>query len=98
MDKKLLHQSRPTKTPYISPVFADFTGLPKLFIQVGTAEALLDDSLRVYDKAKAQNVDVEIEIYQDYFHVFQSFWRLLPEAKRAIKKLGGFVAKELEIK
>lgn len=92
---KNYYTSHDPQTPYISPVFADFTGLPKLFIQVGTAEALLDDSLRVYDKAKAQNVDIQIEIYQDYFHVFQSFWRLLPEAKRAIKKLGGFVAREL---
>lgn len=34
-------------TPTISPVFADFTGLPPLLIQAGSHEVLLDDALRI---------------------------------------------------
>ncbi|WP_157636109.1 alpha/beta hydrolase fold domain-containing protein, partial [Burkholderia ubonensis] len=39
--------------PYASPLYADLTGLPPLFIQAGSTEVLLDDSRRVADNAKA---------------------------------------------
>ena len=32
--------------PRISPLFADLHGLPPMLIQVGSAETLLDDSIR----------------------------------------------------
>jgi acetyl esterase/lipase len=34
------------RRPAVSPLFGDFTGLPPLHIEVGTAEVLLDDSRR----------------------------------------------------
>jgi len=83
--------------PYISPLFGDYRGLPPIYIQVGTAEVLFDDSVRVYEKAKADGIDIEIEIYEDYFHVFQSFWRILPKANYAIKKLSAFLDVQLVV-
>ena len=38
--------------PDISPLFADFTGLPPLAIHVGTTEILLDDSQRLAQRAR----------------------------------------------
>jgi monoterpene epsilon-lactone hydrolase len=83
------------KNVYISPVFAECSGLPPIFIQVGSSEALLSDSTRFYDHAKAAGVKIEIEIYKGYFHVFQSFWQALPKAKKALKKLGMFLNQHL---
>lgn len=80
--------------PYISPVFGDYKDFPPMYFQVGTAEVLFDDSVRVYEKAMADGVNIELEIYEDYFHVFQSFWRVLPKANQAIKKLAAFLDKE----
>jgi len=79
------------KHPLASPLYADLKGLPPLLMQVGTAETLLDDTLRVADRARAAGVAVTVEEYQDAFHVFQAFATQLPEGREAIEKIGGFV-------
>ena len=40
--------------PFVSPLYADLTGLPPLLVMVGTAEILLDDSIRLAAKARLQ--------------------------------------------
>jgi monoterpene epsilon-lactone hydrolase len=83
------------KAPYASPVFGDLTGLPPTYIQVGEDEMLLSDSTRFAEKAKADGVDIQIEIYPGMFHVFNAYWRILPIAKKANKKLGEFLRRQL---
>lgn len=83
------------KAPYASPVFQDLTGLPPTYIQVGEDEMLLSDSTRFAEKAKADGVNIQIEIYPGMFHVFNAYWRLLPTAKKANKKLGEFLRERL---
>lgn len=77
--------------PLASPLYADFTGLPPLLMQVGTAETLHDDTMRVADKARGAGVDVTVEAWEDMFHVFQSSAAALPEGQQAIEKIGAFV-------
>lgn len=57
--------------PMISPVFADFTGFPQTFIQVGTNEILLSDSLKLDKQMLKCRVPVRIEQYKGMWHVFQ---------------------------
>lgn len=57
--------------PMISPVFADFTGFPQTFIQVGTNEILLSDSLKLDKQMLKHRVPVRIEQYKGMWHVFQ---------------------------
>lgn len=83
------------RSPYASPVFHDATGLPPVYIQVGAEEMLLDDSVRFAAKAREANIEVTLEIYEKKFHVFNAFWRILPKAKEANKKLGAFLKKQL---
>ena len=78
------------RDPLVSPLHADFTGLPRMLIQVGDAEILLDDSTRVYERAEAAGVDVTLEVNDEMIHVFQFFAPLLPEAVAAIERLGEF--------
>ncbi len=47
------------RSPLAAPLYADLHGLPPLLIHVGDAEALLDDSKRLAERAKAAGVDVE---------------------------------------
>ena len=64
---------RDLKHPLASPVYADLHGIPPLLIQVGGAEMLLDDSLRLADRAKEAGVRVELEVWNDMIHAFQMF-------------------------
>jgi monoterpene epsilon-lactone hydrolase len=78
-------------TALISPVFADFKGLPPLLIQVGDAEVLLDDATRVAERAKSAGVDVKIEVWPEMVHVWHAFAKILPEGQQAIDRIGEFV-------
>ncbi|MFP3559529.1 alpha/beta hydrolase fold domain-containing protein, partial [Paraburkholderia sp. SIMBA_049] len=77
--------------PYASPFYAGFTGLPPLFIQVGSTEVLLDDSRRVADKAKAAGVPVELEVWPDMPHVWQLYAPMVPEARDALDRAAAFL-------
>lgn len=79
------------RSPRISPLFADLTGLPPLLVQVGTAETLLDDSRRLADRAKAAGVDLTLEEWDEMIHVWHAFAALVPEGQQAIERIGGWL-------
>jgi monoterpene epsilon-lactone hydrolase len=83
------------RSPYASPLFADLHGLPPIYIQVGSDELLLDDSTRFAQKAKEAGVNVSIDIYSGYFHVFQAFFLVLRTAREANKKLAAFMVQQI---
>jgi len=69
-NKTYLGDANP-KNPYISPVFAEYTGFPPLLIQVGSDEMLLDDATRVAEKAEKEGVSVTLTVYEGMFHDFE---------------------------
>lgn len=75
---------------FLSPVFADFDGLPPILGQVGSTEILLDDSRRSAQRASAAGVPFHLEIWRDMPHVF-SFFSILPEATIAIERMSQFI-------
>ena len=79
------------KDPLLSPLFGDLEGLPPLLIQVGDAETLLDDSVRIARKAKDAGVDTTLEVWPEMPHVWHVFAPLLPQAEAAIARIGAFV-------
>jgi epsilon-lactone hydrolase len=79
------------KTPLAAPLYADLSGLPPLYIQVGTAETLLDDATRIAERARTAGVDVTLEVWDDMIHVFQAFAAMLPEGQQAIDKIGDYL-------
>ena len=81
--------------PLVSPVFADLSGLPPLYIQVGSDEILLSDSTRAADKVKAAGGKADIETWPGMWHVFQVFVHQVPESRKAVRKIGDFVRKSL---
>ncbi len=76
--------------PLASPLYGDYQGLPPLMITVGTWEILLDDSLRVADKAKNAGVQVELEVGQDLMHIWPYFVGVYPEAAETVANIGAF--------
>ena len=83
--------------PLVSPVYADLSNLPPLYIQVGEDEILLSDSTRTAEKVRAAGGTVEIEIWHGMWHVFQAFIHLMPEAKIAVRKIGLYLRKALNV-
>ena len=75
---------------YISPVFADFDGLPPLLGQVGSTEILLDDTVRAAAQAKKAGVPFFLEIWDEMPHVFQIF-SILPESQVAVDRIATFI-------
>jgi acetyl esterase/lipase len=79
--------------PLASPLYADLQGLPPILILVGTSEILLDDSVRLANRAKATGVDVKLDIWKDMIHVFPAFAAVAPEGRQAIERIGEFIQK-----
>ena len=77
--------------PYASPNFADLRSLPPLLIHVGGDEVLLDDSIKLDAKAKADGVDSTLEIWEDMIHVWHAFHPMLPEGRDGIVRVGEFL-------
>jgi monoterpene epsilon-lactone hydrolase len=92
---KLYLGERDPRTPLASPLYADLRGLPPLLIQVGSAEALLDDSIRLAGRASAAGVSTTLEVWPEMIHVWQSFAAILPEGRQAIERIGEFVRAHL---
>src|SRR5208282_4557430 len=88
---KQYHGAHDPRDPLVSPLHANFRGLPPMLIQVGDAEILLDDATRVAARAKEAGVQVELEVWDEMPHVWHVFAKLLPEGQQAIDKIGKFV-------
>ena len=80
--------------PYASPLYADPTGLPPIYIQVSNSETLLDENIKFFENSKNAGVDIKIERLDKMIHVWQGFAPFLPEANEAIEKIGVYIEKK----
>ncbi|OHV20863.1 alpha/beta hydrolase [Rhizobium sp. RMa-01] len=95
--KAYLGNRSPTD-PQASPLYADMTGFPPLLLQVGSGEVLLDDTLRLADKARQAGVDVTTEIWPGMPHQWQLFPSLLDDADRSSQNIAEFAIRHFEDK
>jgi acetyl esterase/lipase len=79
------------RSPLAAPLYADLSGLEPLLIQVGAAETLLDDAIRLAQRAGAADVYVDLQIWPEMIHVWHLFHPELSAGRRAIAAGGGFV-------
>ena len=84
-------QGKPLSTPLASPLYADLRGLPPLFVQVGSAELLLDDAVRLAGAAGAAGVPVHLSIWPNMPHVWHIFGFMLSEGRDALTEAGVFL-------
>ncbi|MEW6777663.1 MAG: alpha/beta hydrolase [Bdellovibrionota bacterium] len=77
-----------SKNPLASPLFADLSGLPPIYIQAGKAEILIDQIKDFARRAQEQKADCTLEAWTGMTHDFQMFADVgLSEAKEALRKL-----------
>ena len=79
------------RDPTANPLYANLTGLPPLYITVGSYETLLDDSIRFEKKAREAGVEVKLDIFPEMQHVWHFMAGAAPEADKAIKQMADWV-------
>ena len=77
------------RSPYVSPLFGDFTGFPPSYIFVGGDELLLDDSVQLYDKMITAGVLCHIMVGEGMWHAYVLY--PTPESSEARDEIRSFL-------
>ena len=85
----------PRDDPRASPVFGSFEGAPRALIQVSQKEVLFDDALRLADRLREFNVDVNVQTWDNTYHVWQTMHDRVPEATEAVEQIITFLNAQL---
>jgi acetyl esterase/lipase len=72
------------KHPEASPMYGDYTGVAPMLVFAGGREMILDDAVRLVDRARADGADVTFRIEDDMFHVWPA---LLPNHEATLRTL-----------
>lgn len=83
------------RTPYLSPIYGDFMGLPPIWMCVGTEEVFYDDAIALQAAAQNKGIPVELLIGKGMCHVYPMF----PDrqSKIAVKRMRNFIEKRLRV-
>jgi acetyl esterase/lipase len=54
--------------PYLSPIFGDVTGFPPTFLQAGTRDLFLSNTVRFHRKLRSAGVDAELHVWEAMPH------------------------------
>ena len=83
------------RSPYLSPIYGDFTGLPPIWMCVGTEEVFYDDAVALQAAAQNKGIPVELLIGKGMCHVYPMF----PDrqSKIAVKRMRSFIEKRLRV-
>jgi salicylate hydroxylase len=77
--------------PLVSPVYADLSGLPPLYVTAAAGEVLRDDAVRLAEAARRAGVETTLALVEDSVHSFVLFDEL-PEAGEAVAAAGSLLA------
>jgi len=86
-----LYTDKDLSSPLISPIHNQFTGITPMLIQTGDHEVLVDDSKLLARKLTRAGAIVQLEIWENMFHVWHYFAKYLSEGRQAIKGIGNFI-------
>jgi monoterpene epsilon-lactone hydrolase len=87
---------RDRNDPLVSPLRADLQGLPPTLVQVGSAETLLDDSVRFARAAGLADVAVTLEVWPRMIHAFPMWNARLADGRRALAEAGAWMRGHLD--
>ncbi len=85
------------RDPLASPIHGNLSKFPEILIQVGTAEVLYDDALRLHGTARSAGTHCRLEVWQDMIHVWQLFSPMLAEGREAIQHIGYFLKEKVNV-
>lgn len=79
------------KDPYLSSAFADFKGMPPIFLQCGTNEMLGPDAVAILKNCIDADVDINVHAYAEMGHVFFLQAGMYPEADVGLAEMTGYI-------
>lgn len=79
--------------PEISPFFGEYDHtFPNVFISTGTRDLLLSQSIQLANKLQANDITVELNVWEGLWHVFE--WNInLPESTLSLQQISNFLEK-----
>jgi epsilon-lactone hydrolase len=83
------------RDPRVSPLFGNLTGLPSMLIQVGSAETLLDDAVRLAAAAGEADLSVSLQIWPHMIHAWPLWNAHLEPGRQALESAGSFMRRQL---
>ena len=83
------------RNPLLSPLHADLSGLPPIFLGVGQVDTSADDSTRLAASAGRAGVAVTLDIVPEMIHGFHGLSGAFPEATQAVERVGEFVRQHI---
>jgi acetyl esterase/lipase len=84
------------KDPLVSPLHADLAGLPPILVQVGSAETLLDDAVRIAARLGAADVPVTLEVWPHMIHAWHLWSARLTAGRQATASAAAFIDRHLQ--
>jgi acetyl esterase/lipase len=82
--------------PRLTLTFDDTRGFPPTLVQAGSREMLAADAAELAESITAGGGQCELEVWPDQMHVFQALPRIVPEARPALARAGGFIVSALD--
>jgi len=95
MSATFLGENGDRKDPLATPLYADLSGLPPFYVQVGGDETLLDDSRNFVAKVEAAGGEIKFDVYPEMQHVFHFLAGTAPEADKAIADQAAWIKPKL---
>ena len=67
-----------------------------MLIQIGSAETLLDDAVRLAGAAGVADARVTLEVWPDMIHAWHLFYQQVAAGRRALVAVGAFIRAMLD--
>ena len=83
--------------PEASPMYGDYTGVAPMLVFAGGKEMILDDAVRLVEKAEADGAEVSLRIEDDMFHVWPALLPNHPATLRTLTSVAEFVAARTKV-
>jgi acetyl esterase/lipase len=85
------------RDPDASPLYGDLADLPPVLMHVGSAEVLLDDTVRYGVATEGAGSVCDVHIWEGMIHVFPSYVSLFSAAREALDDIGEFVRRQTQV-
>jgi epsilon-lactone hydrolase len=79
------------RSPSVTPLYSDLSGMPPTLIHVGSNELLVDDSVTVAKRLEQAACPVELKVWQDMVHCWQLYGPMLEESMQSMEEIARFI-------
>lgn len=83
---------RDSDDPDVSPVLADLSGLPPIYLTAAVNEVLLGDTLLFASAAARAGVPLTLDVIGPLFHMWTLWPDALPPARKSLGRIANFIA------